>query len=622
MMNRIDNSGEGIARLGRDEDNYLAHVAQGEMVVPPVITPETRQRLEQDMMNMGLDPNEYTVGGGMSINPITGNPEFGFLKKIAKGLKKVVKKIAPVAAVIPGPWQGPAIIYNKGRAAVNLAKGEGGIGDLMTVFAGGSQKVFGKDGALKNLGKANFGAKSGFMDSLKGIGSIDGKFSPFKYGTNIAKQYKDDQKQGYFGLFSGGDQPVDYMSGDGMMDVSYQPQGSSDMPSPEEMEFINKNYTLKGESGMLADKDGNLLSPADVLAQVRSSQTQSSGLGDFFKGIFKGGGSDGVGNYGVLGDLLGGFTDKLGITNYGGDEKSGGGLGNLGIAGLAGLVGKLAYEDAKNNKGVPLTPLTTMDPLGRYNVAAEVARQKGEAMPSRVEYGLNPSTLPILQGGGFDKTARKPIGAAAGGIMSFANGSTPFDINVRNQENEAFASQVMKGMQRNPNLLNELTSEQKQMFEHGLLMGGEEGVFMKIIKKMRDEGNNYQPSPNMSNIYTAYISATKQAEQMNMGGIMAFAQGGAVAMAAGGELPIDPANFPVMDGQIDGPGTETSDDIPAMLSDGEFVMTAKAVKGAGGFNVAANDSNGIVTLTPNGEPSRDSGTRVMYKLMEHFGAVA
>ena len=80
MMNRIDNSGEGIARLGRNEDNYLAHVAQGEMVVPPVITPETRQRLEQDMMNMGLDPNEYTVGGGMSINPITGNPEFGFRK--------------------------------------------------------------------------------------------------------------------------------------------------------------------------------------------------------------------------------------------------------------------------------------------------------------------------------------------------------------------------------------------------------------------------------------------------------------------------------------------------------------------------------------------------------------
>ena len=101
-MNRIDNSYQGIARLGRDEDNYLAHVATGEMVVPPVITPETRQRLEREMMQVGLDPDEYTVGGEMSINPITGNPEFGFLKKVAKSLKKVVKKIAPVAAYYTG----------------------------------------------------------------------------------------------------------------------------------------------------------------------------------------------------------------------------------------------------------------------------------------------------------------------------------------------------------------------------------------------------------------------------------------------------------------------------------------------------------------------------------------
>ena len=35
-------------------------------------------------------------------------------------------------------------------------------------------------------------------------------------------------------------------------------------------------------------------------------------------------------------------------------------------------------------------------------------------------------------------------------------------------------------------------------------------------------------------------------------------------------------------GAVNGPGTGTSDSIPAMLSDGEFVMTAKAVDGAGG----------------------------------------
>ena len=110
-MNRIDNSGQGIASLGRDEDQYMAHVAQGEMVVPPVISQETRQRIEQEMKAAGLSPNEYTVGNGMSINPITGQPEFGWLKKTFKSVKKVAKKAAPVLGVasmfIPG--LGPAI---------------------------------------------------------------------------------------------------------------------------------------------------------------------------------------------------------------------------------------------------------------------------------------------------------------------------------------------------------------------------------------------------------------------------------------------------------------------------------------------------------------------------------
>ena len=101
-MNRIDNSGKGIAGLGRGEDSMLAHVAPGEMVVPPVISPQTQEIIKREMMSAGLDPNEYTVGQGMSINPITGMAEFGFLKKLGKSLKKVVKKVAPVAMFIPG----------------------------------------------------------------------------------------------------------------------------------------------------------------------------------------------------------------------------------------------------------------------------------------------------------------------------------------------------------------------------------------------------------------------------------------------------------------------------------------------------------------------------------------
>ena len=52
-------------------------------------------------------------------------------------------------------------------------------------------------------------------------------------------------------------------------------------------------------------------------------------------------------------------------------------------------------------------------------------------------------------------------------------------------------------------------------------------------------------------------------------------------------------------GEIAGPGTGTSDDIPAMLSDGEFVMTAQAVRNAGGG-------------------SRKQGAKNMYKLMKNL----
>jgi hypothetical protein len=51
---------------------------------------------------------------------------------------------------------------------------------------------------------------------------------------------------------------------------------------------------------------------------------------------------------------------------------------------------------------------------------------------------------------------------------------------------------------------------------------------------------------------------------------------GIQTMAEGGET------FPRKTGQISGPGGPKDDKIPAMLSDGEFVFTAKAVENAGG----------------------------------------
>ena len=99
---------------------------------------------------------------------------------------------------------------------------------------------------------------------------------------------------------------------------------------------------------------------------------------------------------------------------------------------------------------------------------------------------------------------------------------------------------------------------------------------------------------------------------------MYYADGGDVAMEEPEFLPMDDqyAEFPEMDGRIDGDGTERSDSIPAMLSDGEFVMNGQAVRGAGSYEMM-NDG-GIITLMPTGEEGREGGTDVMYDLMDTF----
>ena len=56
-------------------------------------------------------------------------------------------------------------------------------------------------------------------------------------------------------------------------------------------------------------------------------------------------------------------------------------------------------------------------------------------------------------------------------------------------------------------------------------------------------------------------------------------------------------------GEVTGPGTGTSDSVPARLSDGEFVLTARAVRGAG-----------------NGD--RDIGAARMYDMMAELESMA
>ena len=74
------------------------------------------------------------------------------------------------------------------------------------------------------------------------------------------------------------------------------------------------------------------------------------------------------------------------------------------------------------------------------------------------------------------------------------------------------------------------------------------------------------------------------------------------------QIGLNKGVFPRKNGKIAGPGTETSDDIPAMLSDGEFVINAKTVRGLG----RAMGGEGT-------KESRDRGSKFLYSLQRKYG---
>ena len=514
-MNIIDNSGTGLAALGRDEDRFIAHVAPGEMVVPPVISDNTRAIIRKEMAAVGLDPNQYEVGQGMSINPITGQAEFGFLKKIAKSVKKVVKKVAPIAAVIPGPWQPFAAVYQKGAAALKLAKGEGGLGEIMTLAAGGNQSVFGKSGALDKITSGDFAnVGGGFKSALGNIGQVakldaagnvmtdaSGKliteFKPLAYGSNILQSKASDLKQGFGGLLGGNvgkfnpiTGQMQYLDAAGNIttDISkvaaqgFNPlQGISPMSNMPSEVFVDA-------SGNAISKDAfDKLPAADQAKYSGKLVPQSSAISRAVTGS-----PSGTATAEQVASTQGPFRefldDQLGFDPSGesgiykflpGGGGGGGGMGGgLALAGLAALYGKVVKDAAKKTEG-GLTDI-------RQSVRPDLA------------------PAPVFKG--FDLGVRKQ--AAFGGPIGFG----------------------------------------RQYFNEG-------GMAVKELD-----------------------------------------------MRQGGESA--------------GPGSGTSDDIPAMLSDGEFVMTAAANNGAGGFKF--NKTKKGIELIAASKPNREKGVDVMTNLMETF----
>jgi hypothetical protein len=472
-----------LAAEGRGGDTKLAHLRIGEVVLPPEAFEDEQfeSMVGAKFKELDLDPEQYVVGGGIaSLNPITGLEEFGWFKKTFKSLKKVAKVVAPIAMLIPGVGTaiGAALGGIGGLAGAGMAKI--GLGGLASTIGGVASSALGGLGSL----------------GIPGISPIAGGIASGGAGGALGTIGKALMNPLAGGVFGGAGSTY------GGLDPSVA--GNQDFFRRTLDKFVSAAPKNTAESIQKMLDEG--VSPEDIAKQL---ETQKPGILQQFM--------SGVG--GMLGMGAGGS----------------GGIGSLLPLLAAGGLGKLAYDEAKNMRGVPLTPLTQEGSTGRYNIEAEIARRSGQPAPNPVEFGLLPAgTIPTLSGG---RATPETVAADPVGVTDPAMEETPV------------------------------------MARYG-------GAIMSA----RNGG---------------YVMP------------MAYKKGGNVSTE----------DFERMNGGINGEGTETSDDVPAMLSDGEFVMTGQAVRGAGAFDLGQGEG-GIITLTPNGGENRDGGTALMYEMMDLFAEFA
>ena len=120
MIAPYENQARGLASLGRFEDTYIVHAAEGETVIPKEVladNPKLKEDIFKQMRAVGIDqPESYVVGNALnSINPNTGQPEFFFKK-----LKRFLPTIGAIVGNIIAPGIGGAI----GSGLGSLAAGE------------------------------------------------------------------------------------------------------------------------------------------------------------------------------------------------------------------------------------------------------------------------------------------------------------------------------------------------------------------------------------------------------------------------------------------------------------------------------------------------------------------
>ena len=471
---------DNLARMGRYDDDQIAHVAEGEVIVPAPIMkyyPEVKDKVFEAIREEGLDPEEFIVGGDMvARNPRTGVQEFGFFSKVFKKIKKVVKKFAPIILAVALPYVGGPLAGTFGYSSVAKAALTGGVagvgGGLIQGQSLKDSLKMGAKGALLSGATAGLTGQPLTQPAPTPPLGID-QIAPTALDTSIPTVSVKP--------VSVGNLPTSTATGTASGTGNLATASVTGAPAaPFDTGTIDVSSPLVSEVGVAP------LDASSYQVSLPSTLTTGSASG---AGLGAGTGLGGSGGVGI---------DSLDISGL-----------SLGGAGGAGGLEQAASAATAGLSGTGVQALST-----------EAAKQGFlSGITSGLEsFAQNPGQF--LQDAGADYFANlqsKPLPtlSSTAGIVGLGTG-------LMSMEEEQDQTPLDSPFD---NPLYQLTSPGQQYFD---------------ITDPR---------------YQALLAQQQQGIQ----GLLAAREGG----------------------EIVGPGTGTSDSIPALLSDGEFVMTAKAVKGAG-----------------------------------------
>ena len=529
----------GLATLGRYGDNYMVHAAEGETMIPKEVfdeNPGLKQDLFRQMTMMGIeDPNRYVVGN--ALNSI--NPITGqpefFFKKIFRAIKKVFKTVAPIVAPILGNMIAPGIGGLIASGLVTKLQG-GSWGDALKSAA----LSYGASALTSGVGGLLSGTQAG--DAL-GIARGDtfmgglsrGLSAPFSAASNL--------------LSSGAQNPL----AQGILG----PRGTGTIFSS--LGGTKANPSAFAQSGQKG-----------IMGRIMPSYQTSDQL--VKQGIIP---SSGVQNPNYSAPIT---AQQLAAPRPVSAQQ---------LSNFQGEAGAITKQLGPISPGPGAPPGTTMG--GSFDQQAYIQARSA----------------------GMNVTAARDVGLGLAPPAPMQTIGAPRTIGSRNPVVTQGAASAAKSASSDPGFLERTFGKTGGRIAEKAIAGAivPAGLALATYALTPEEESveEYLKANPMDPNRAAYDQWSAIADKNSAEAIALknqwYGQSQYSAAQLGTSFGANPisgiTSLAAGGGEIVGPGTGTSDSIPARLSDGEFVMTAKAVRNAG-----------------NGD--RDVGAARMYDMMNRF----